>query len=295
MSNRILVTDGRGQWSEESFAEPQLTYNSIIVESIYTGVCRSDIDMAQGTFALLPRDMMGHEGLGQVLAVGAGIDNVKIGDIVATRGEPAYADRYSAKADTFVVVPSADPKYILEPVACGINIVKQNNQWLRAKSGGRLALLGTGFLAQIVMRTLALDGHVFDVDVIGHHNRDKFYQLNSDLSGQYDVIVDLSSRTDYLAGSNIADNALIILAASKYISVDIGSLLWKNCTIQFPSPRNPDFIHSMTQARDWIENGSLQVDNFWTKSYNRDTHWRQAFIDAAERQPGYSRGYICWQ
>jgi len=293
--NKILVTDGRGQWTETEFPEPQLPQQGIIVESIMTGVCRSDVDMAQGRFQLLPHSMSGHEGLGRVIE--SSDDKTDVGSIVATRGEPAYADRYAANIGTYVIVPESAARYILEPVACGINVVLQNQQALKSKAGGRLAILGTGFLSQIIVRTLALTGHVFDTDIIGNHNRDKFKVLNRNLIGKYDVIIDLSSRTDYLTpAENLNDNALIIIGSEKtLVDFNLGPLLWKSATIQFPSPRNPNFINSMVQARDWIENGSLVVDNFWTRAYNRNTQWQQAFEHAADRQPGYSRGYICWQ
>jgi hypothetical protein len=47
-------------------------------------------------------------------------------------------------------------------------------------------------------------------------------------------------------------------------------------------------------AKHWIENGYLEVDSFWTKGYNRDTEWQQAFADGVDRPNGYSRGYITW-
>jgi hypothetical protein len=50
----------------------------------------------------------------------------------------------------------------------------------------------------------------------------------------------------------------------------------------------------MKDAAIWIENGDLNVDNFWTKGYNRDTEWQQAFADGMDRPNGYSRGYIKW-
>jgi hypothetical protein len=43
-----------------------------------------------------------------------------------------------------------------------------------------------------------------------------------------------------------------------------------------------------------IENGLLDVDKFWTKCYNRNTEWQEAFADGVDRPNGYSRGYIKW-
>jgi hypothetical protein len=44
-----------------------------------------------------------------------------------------------------------------------------------------------------------------------------------------------------------------------------------------------------------IENKVLNVDGFWTRSYNRKTEWQQAFEDGRLRPKNYSRGFIQWQ
>lgn len=293
MKVKVLQTLGDGKFIEVEWDKPDPKENEIEVEAVMTGVCRSDIDMMLGHFSLLPIEMQGHEGIGIVTKIGKTISNVKIGDYVATRGEPAYADYYNCKDGEFVTVNELTPKYILEPVACGINVVTQNREALDRKDGGRLAILGSGFLAQVAYRTLELKGYNFDIDVIGNHNQDLWPTLKQELSGEYDVIIDLSSRTDYF--NNAANNALIILATDKVLNSSIGPLLWKACTISFPSPRTPNFYNAMIMARDWIESGQLNVDNFWTQAYNRNTQWQQAFEDAAQRKPGYSRGYISWR
>jgi len=294
MRVKLLCTDGQGAFHEVPWDKPNITENEIEVRTIMTGVCRSDIDMMQGHFGPLPINMHGHEGVGQVMQVGSNIQDVQAGDFVATRGEPAYADCYNVRKNEYVKIPAAEPKYILEPVACAINIVNQNRQALSEKNGGRLAILGSGFLAQIVYRTLDLQGYEYDIDVIGHHNKETWPNLKQSLSGVYDVIVDLSSRTDYLSGEHINNNALIIFAVEKQVNQNFGPLLWKSCNINFPSPRTPDFYHAMVLARDYIENGLLEVDKFWTRAYNRTTEWQQAFDDGANRPVGYSRGYIVW-
>jgi hypothetical protein len=50
----------------------------------------------------------------------------------------------------------------------------------------------------------------------------------------------------------------------------------------------------MKLAVTHIEFGKLNVDNTWTRGYNRNTEWEQAFADAVNRPAGYNRGYIKW-
>jgi len=77
--------------------------------------------------------------------------------------------------------------------------------------------------------------------------------------------------------------------------MDFSRLIWNNCKMFFPSPRDKDFSRRMLIAKEVIENGSLSVDRFWTRAYCRDTEWRQAFEDGLNRTPDYSRGYIWWK
>ena len=95
MRTRILYTNGKGAFVETGWVKPEPTDNDIEVRAIMTGVCRSDIDMMTGGFGPLPLEMSGHEGVGQVIQVGTNVVDVKVGDYVATRGEPAYSDYYN--------------------------------------------------------------------------------------------------------------------------------------------------------------------------------------------------------
>jgi len=305
MNVRLLHTRGQGYFEEAEWTAPSPQANQIQVQTLLTGVCRSDVDMMQGNFGPLPLHMQGHEGLGKVIAVGESITNVKLGDLVATRGEPAYADCYNCDAGTYVVVPEASPKYILEPVACGINLVYQNLQQLRqicqSLDRPKLAIMGTGFLAWVAYHTLTNLKLRFDVDVVGKSNQELWSQgrvkIQPTLTGPYNVILDLSSNVEYLNQDVFAAQALLIMGAEKSppVTTSFSRLLWNACTISFPSPRNSKFIHCMEMARDQIQSGQLVVDMFWTRSYNRNDEWRDAFADAANRPKNYSRGYIQWQ
>ena len=295
--NKLLATSGTGEFYETEYEVPTLTPDEICVRSVMTGVCRSDIDMMSGNFGPLPLNMQGHEGLGKVIGVGANIKGVNLGDYVATRGEPAYADIYNVRDREFVVVPEAHPRYILEPVACGINVVHQPIREIAERSGpkSRLLILGSGFLAWIAYNTILLNHLEFEITVVGNSNKELWGdKLSSDHHGCFDVIIDLSNKQDVFTMPIVNDMALVVFGAQKQVNTDFGTLLWKACTMIFPSPRTEGFYQCMVDAEYWVTNGEIEVDSFWTRSYNRTTEWQQAFADGVDRPSGYSRGYIKW-
>lgn len=297
MKTKLLHTTGDGKFVETEWEVPPLLPTQIMVKSIMTGVCRSDIDMMVGKFGPLPIHMSGHEGLGQVIEVGSQISKISIGDFVATRGEPAYADVYPCNDREFVKVPFAHPRYILEPVACGINLINQSRSALRNRQGEgrRLLILGSGFLAWVAYNTLLIGGYKFEITVYGRSNAELWGdKLSNTITGDFDVILDLGSGNQVFEDPIVRENALIILGSQKTVTTDFSSLLWKACTMIFPSPRTFRFAKCMESAEYLITSGKLNVDNFWTTCYNRTTEWESAFADGLNRPKGYSRGYIKW-
>ena len=47
-----------------------------------TNICGSDLHMYEGRTDMEPGRILGHENLGEVIEVGAGVDRVKVGDLV---------------------------------------------------------------------------------------------------------------------------------------------------------------------------------------------------------------------
>ena len=298
MQTRILYTEGKGHFAEGTIDIAPVTDNQIRVKSKMTGVCRSDIDMMNGNFGPLPLNMQGHEGLGEVISVGGNVNDVTVGDYVATRGEPAYADYYNADVGTYVKVPSLDPKYIVEPVACGLNVVMQEEMQFEARNNkdAKLCIIGSGFLAWVVYQYLNAN-YFFKIDVIGNSNKELWGdKLTTTFDKDYDIVIDLQTRDEVFKMDLLKPQGLIILGAEKTkgITTNFDKLLWNAVTMVFPSPRQKDFVRCMRTAVKMIESGQLNVDNFWTKSYNRDNEWQSAFAEGNDRKPGYSRGYIEW-
>jgi threonine dehydrogenase-like Zn-dependent dehydrogenase len=290
---RCLQTTGQGFFEEVTYDLPPLTDNEICVRAVMTGVCRSDIDMMNGNFGPLPLHMQGHEGLGEVIGIGANITNVSFGDFVATRGEPAYADIYNVRKDEYVQVPEAHPRYIIEPVACGINAVDVAD----CSRQDKILIIGSGFLAWVAYHTLTKFKHCENVDVLGSSNVDLWGDtLLLGTSESYDVVIDLSGKYELGIDINLNNNALIVDAVGKAVSKEEAQQqLWKAVTTIKPSPRNTNFHQCMKDAVWMIENGYLEVDSFWTRGYNRNIEWQQAFADGMDRPNNYSRGYIRWE
>jgi D-arabinose 1-dehydrogenase-like Zn-dependent alcohol dehydrogenase len=296
MRSRILFTNGDGNFVETAWDKPEPADNEIEVRALMTGVCRSDIDMMVGEFGPLPLHMSGHEGIGVVTK--SNVSMTKVGDIVATRGEPAYSDYYNVRKYEYVQVPEADPKYILEPVACAVNIVYQPMEEIakRSGSGKKLLIIGSGFLAYVAHQVLEINALDFRIDVLGSHNIELWGdKLLIATNETYDVVIDLSGKYELGTEINLNNNALIIDAVGKAVShKEAQQQLWKAVTTIKPSPRNDKFYQCMVDAKYWITNGKIEVDSFWTKCYNRNTEWQQAFADGTDRPNGYSRGYIKW-
>lgn len=308
MKTKLLHSYGKNDIAEYDWDKPEPTDDQIEVKAQLTGICRSDIGMVVGNFGPLPFGMFGHEGLGQVTKIGKNIDNgqrsaprLKIGDYVATRSDAAYAYYYNATEKEYVKVPECDPKYILEPIACAINIANKVSYAMLEEANG-IIIFGSGFLATIVHSYLKTMHK--NICVVGNANDQYWdnqnvtrYKSIFQIHDEFKVIIDLSEKPTHFQHSNIvAENATIIQAAVKEspVQTDFSTYLWKNVTMLFPSPRDKKFNECMISAKSLIQYQKFDVSNLWTKGYARKD-FEIAFADGIKRPFGYSRGYIDWR
>ena len=286
MKVKLLHTTGKQDLIETIWDKPEPENDEIEVRAVFTGVCSSDVAMYNGDFPTLPKEIQGHEGLGMVTKVGSLVEanmGIEKGDMVATRGEPGFADYYNCKQGTFVKVPNkADPKYILEPVACGINVANAVYNHSEDKEQS-IAIIGTGFLARVTHYTLKRAGYknftvygsaypeYWDKQNVTQIKHTGFHlQMPTDTMG-FDAFIDYSSKPQYITSNYVNDNGIFVLAAEKKVdNLDFSKYLWGNITIKCPSPRDKTFIDSMRYARECIKSGSLNVSDMWCKGYNRD-------------------------
>lgn len=102
---------------------PPVSANSVMVKMLAAPINPSDINMIQGTYAILPDlpAVGGNEGVGQVTEVGNQVTTVKVGDWVITRDAGLGTWRTAAvwKEEDLITLPNDIP--LLSAATLGVN------------------------------------------------------------------------------------------------------------------------------------------------------------------------------
>lgn len=127
------------------------------------GICAWDIATARHGREMQPMAPPGHEGVGYVVKVGAGVTDLKEGDRVAGGGFATV--RTLPVGRVYKLPPSslADEHWIVEPVSCVVTGLDH----CRLRPGDRVAVIGAGFMGLLLLQGLlrAPVGHLAVVDV----------------------------------------------------------------------------------------------------------------------------------
>jgi NADPH:quinone reductase-like Zn-dependent oxidoreductase len=90
--------------------------NQILAGVEFSPINPNDLMLAQGIYAIRPAlpTVIGNEGVGRVLAVGPGVENVKVGDrVLLPLSSFAWRERLVTSADDlFALPPDADPQQL---------------------------------------------------------------------------------------------------------------------------------------------------------------------------------------
>jgi 2-desacetyl-2-hydroxyethyl bacteriochlorophyllide A dehydrogenase len=184
---RAVVFDAPNEVAYREVPEPAVGAGEVLVRSRAAGLCRTDIEMMTGVFSdprwvrfpLIP----GHEWAGTVVAVGAGVDSVGVGDRVVSEGfivchrcrrcragETQWCERIEALGFTrpggyaeLVAVPerivhrlpehvSFDAGVLVEPAS----VVLRGIEKARPEPGEAVGVIGVGTLGALAISLLAL-------------------------------------------------------------------------------------------------------------------------------------------
>jgi len=181
----------------EEVPVPEVVPGRIVVKIMSCGVCHTDLHAADGDWPVKPSPpfIPGHEGVGYVSAVGAGVKNVKEGDRVGVpwlhtscghcehcmSGWETLCDGQQMTGYTinggYAEYVQADPGYVghlpsnvdfsaISPVLCAGVTVYKGLKVLDCKPGNWVAISGVGGLGHMAVQyAKAMGFHVAAVDV----------------------------------------------------------------------------------------------------------------------------------
>ena len=181
----------------EEVAVPRPGAGQILVKIAATGVCHTDLHAAEGDWPVKPNPpfIPGHEGVGHVVAVGAGVKHVKEGDRVGVPGlydacghcthclggwetlcEEQHNTGYSVNG-SFAEYVLADPNYVghlpgnvsfvdIAPILCAGVTVYKGLKVTDTKPGDWVVISGIGGLGHLAVQyAKAMGLNVVAVDV----------------------------------------------------------------------------------------------------------------------------------
>jgi len=124
MRAAVIASD---QVTVETVPDPQPAAREVVLAVVGCGICGTDLHIADGEFAPTLPVVPGHEFAGEVVAVGAGVDDIRVGDQVAVdpslycnecyfcrRGRGNQCERWGGIG---VTVAGAAAEYALAPAA----------------------------------------------------------------------------------------------------------------------------------------------------------------------------------
>lgn len=145
-------------FSLEELPKPEVRYDEVLVRTMASGVCTSELDMWDGKAADLefPR-FIGHEPSGVVEAVGSDVRSVQPGDHVAAWSEgKSYAEYFVARESHLYKLSKKTPFDLAlgEPIACAVNGVRKANPQL----SDNVCIVGCGFMGLIMLQVFRIAG-----------------------------------------------------------------------------------------------------------------------------------------
>ncbi|MCY3870404.1 MAG: zinc-binding dehydrogenase [Gemmatimonadetes bacterium] len=150
MSNKTLryLDDGSIELFEREVSDPG--ENEVQIEGGACGICSWDVVTAKLGNQMHPMAPPGHEGVGYVAKIGAGVTDFKEGDRVAGGG---FANIRNLSAQRVFKIPESDlpdEYWIVEPVSCAVTGIDH----CQIQPGNRIVVVGCGFMGLLILQGL---------------------------------------------------------------------------------------------------------------------------------------------
>ncbi|MET7392907.1 alcohol dehydrogenase catalytic domain-containing protein [Dactylosporangium sp. NPDC005572] len=190
-----VIAAANAPWALEDRAVPEIGPNEVLVRIHACGICGTDVWMADGTLSFHDFPLvLGHEGVGEVVAVGAGVTRRKVGDrvgipmaqkvcgvcdfcheehpvsfvsgvncanptLTGVTVDGAFAEYIAADAAGTVLLPDGIPYEDAAPTLCAGYTVWAALRKVDPKPGARIAVVGIGGLGHLAIQYAKAAGY----------------------------------------------------------------------------------------------------------------------------------------
>ncbi|HJU08468.1 MAG TPA: zinc-binding dehydrogenase [Rhodanobacteraceae bacterium] len=221
---QAAVFRGEGRVQVDDAPLPQPRANEVRVRLRGCGVCASNLPVWAGRPWFdypLPPGNPGHEGWGEIAAIGETVRDFEIGEPVALLSAHAYAEYDIADAGAIARLPDrfADTPLPGEPLACAMNIFRRS----AIEPGQWVAIVGIGFIGALLVQLASSAG----ARVIALSRRSFALQIARECGAQHAFSTeDKNAATGAVQElTRGAGCARVIEAAGEQSTLDIASAL----------------------------------------------------------------------
>jgi len=249
---------------------PAPSPDEVVIEVAYAGVCRSDLAVADGTIAVPPGRVIGHELAGRVRQLGAAVSELAVGDAVTaipftscgacvtcTAGRrcvaPAwlgidrdggFADRVRVPASAVLRLPpglTLRRGAYVEPVAAALGVLPFIERGMHVLIGGR------GRIAELTARVCT--AHGAQVARAGEDD-------GAGGAAGFDVAIEHGGAPGPLLPLLRPGGTLILKSrARRQVALDAGEIVVRDLVVRGASHG------SFEAAIDWLRTGLIAVDD----------------------------------
>jgi len=235
-----VVPSANSAWVLREVPTPEPGPNQVLIKIRASGMCYTDVHQTQGHIpAPFPRTL-GHEPVGDIVAIGAGVTARKVGDRVGVpwmqtscgrcewclRGKPMFcanalgtsmqlpgghAEYMLAYADATMLIPEGLSFEQAAPIFCAGYTVWSGFRWAAPQPGERVAVVGIGGLGHLAVQYAKAAG--FQTIAISHSpDKDRLIrELGADeivrdgaglaAAGGADIVLGTSNSMEAMADS----------------------------------------------------------------------------------------------
>jgi 2-desacetyl-2-hydroxyethyl bacteriochlorophyllide A dehydrogenase len=315
MQAAVFCGDGRVELRATPMPRPKSRELCVRLEGC--GVCASNLPVWSGrpwfVYPLAP-GAPGHEGWGEVVAIGDDVDDYVVGDRVAMLSGNAYAEYDVAPVDGVVRLPETLWGLPLpaEPLACVMNIFRRSD----ILTGQTIAIVGLGFLGILLLQlarhagaeVVALTRRPYALEMASAYgakhairtdDTNKAIQAALEISGGrgFPRVIEAAGEQSTLdiASALTSEGGRLVIAGyhqSGPRSVDMQQWNWRGLDVINAHERDPAVCaRGLREAVDAVVDGRLHPFTLLTHNYDLG-EIGTAFQTLDERPEGFFKATI---